>query len=241
MRMLGAFRKNMFLRYLPVYIGELIIIFLGITLSWWFEEWRQEKQERQLEAQHLINLKSNLETDSITMNSELADMKESMRRLKALEKAIQNNQTDSLGFYLRSMIMVAEFHPNDSEFEVIKSTGDIGLIADDTLRRDIMTLYEVVYGQVAFRVDLNHQAVISNNWDYAVNNFDLNKVMRSGHESEIVLNLNTPEKRMIMLNKIDLSLLTTQVTIRRFEECLNKITSVRSRVSRRLTIITAEL
>lgn len=225
----------MVIRYVPVYIGELIIIFLGITLSWWFEEWRQEKQERQLEVQHLINLRSNLETDSMTMNSELLDMKESMRRLKALEKAIQNNQTDSLGFYLRSMIMVAEFHPNDSEFEVIKSTGDIGLIADDTLRRDIMTLYEVVYGQVTFRVELNHQAVISNNWDYAVNNFDLNKVMRSGHESEIALNLKSPERRMVMLNKIDLSLLTTQVTIRRFEECLSRITSVRSRVSRRLS------
>lgn len=237
MRILRHLKQNFAVRYLPFYLGELTIIFLGITLSWWFEEWRQNKQDRQREALHLINLSSNLGTDSIMMSGELADMKESKRRLEALEKAIVTGQTDSLGYYVRSMIMVAEFHPNDSEFEVIKSTGEIGLIMDDTLRRDIMTLYEVVYGQIAFRIDLNHQAVIINNWDYAVKNFDLNKVIRSGHESEMKLNLKSDAAILELRNKIDLSLLTTKVTIRRFEEGLSKINQVRSRIDQRLTFI----
>lgn len=241
MRVFRYFRGNLALRYLPIYVGELVIIFLGITLSWWFEEWRQDKQDRQRESLHLTNLRSNLETDSLTMSGELADMKESMRRLKALEKAIETGETDSLGHYIRSMIMVAEFHPNDSEFEVIKSTGEIGLIEDDTLRRDIMTLYEVIYGQIAFRIDLNHQAVISNNWDYAVNNFDLNKVIRSGHESELKLDLKSDGRKMILRNKIDLSMLTTMVTIRRFEDGLSKISKVRTRIENRLNAIASEL
>ena len=237
MPFLRHFRKSLTLRYLPMYAGELIIIFLGITLSWWFEEWRQDKQDRQREALHLTNLNSNLETDSTTMSMELADMKESVRRLNALEDAMKNGQTDSLGHYIRSMIMVAEFHPNDSEFEVIKSTGEIGLIMDDTLRRDIMTLYEVVYGQIAFRVELNHQTVISNNWDYAVNHFDLSKVIRAGHEAEMDLNLTTDQSKQILKNKIDLSLLTTMVTIRRFEDGIQKIREVRSRIQKRLQMI----
>lgn len=237
MPFLRHFRKTLTLRYLPIYAGELIIIFLGITLSWWFEEWRQDKQERQREALHLTNLNSNLETDSTTMSMELADMKESVRRMKALENAMENGRTDSLGYYIRSMIMVAEFHPNDSEFEVIKSTGEIGLILDDTLRRDIMTLYEVVYGQIAFRVELNHQTVISNNWDYAVNHFDLSKVIRAGHEAEMNLNLTSDESKQILKNKIDLSLLTTMVTIRRFEDGIQKIREVRTRIKKRLQTI----
>lgn len=234
MPFLRHFRKTLALRYLPMYAGELIIIFLGITLSWWFEEWRQDKQERQSEALHLTNLYSNLETDSSTMTMELADMKESVRRLKALEQAIETGRTDSLGHYIRSMIMVAEFHPNDSEFEVIKSTGEIGLIMDDTLRRDIMTLYEVIYGQIAFRVELNHQTVITNNWDYAVNHFDLSKVIRAGHESELNLDIRSKESKQILKNKIDLSLLTTMVTIRRFEDGIEKIREVRNRIQKRL-------
>lgn len=241
MRTLRHFRKGLILSYLPVYAGELIIIFLGITLSWWFEEWRQDKQDRQRESLHLSNLSSNLETDSLTISTELADMRESLRRLKALEKAIDTGKTDSLGHYVRSMILVAEFHPNDSEFEVIKSTGEIGLIVDDTLRRDIMTLYEVVYGQIAFRIDLNHQAVIINNWDYAVNNFDLSKVIRAGHESEMKFNIKSDEGKLVLKNKIGLSMLILNVTIRRFEEGIRKISEVRSRISGRLSAISADL
>ena len=237
MPFLRHFRKTFALRYLPMYAGELIIIFLGITLSWKFEEWRQNKQERQLEALHLINLSSNLDTDSLTIIRELADMKESLRRLNALEQAIQSGHTDSLGHYIRSMIIVAEFHPNDSEFEVIKSTGEIGLILDDTLRRDIMTLYEVVYGQIAFRAELNHQMVISNNWKYAVDHFDLSKVIRSGHESEMKLKLTSAEDIQVLKNNIDLTLLTTMVTIKRFEVGLNKISQVQSRIKKRLKSI----
>jgi len=241
MRALRHFRKGLILSYLPVYAGELIIIFLGITLSWWFEEWRQDKQERQRESLHLSNLRSNLETDSATISIELSDMKESLRRLKALEKAIDTGTTDSLGHYVRSMILVAEFHPNDSEFEVIKSTGEIGLILDDTLRRDIMTLYEVVYGQIAFRIELNHQAVIINNWDYAVKNFDLSKVIRAGHESEMKFNLKSDEGKMVLKNKVGLSMLILNVTIKRFEEGIRKIGEVRSRISGRLTAISTDL
>ncbi|MFZ9981586.1 MAG: hypothetical protein ACO3FI_06110 [Cyclobacteriaceae bacterium] len=241
MRALRHLRKGLIFSYLPVYAGELLIIFLGITLSWWFEEWRQDKQDRRRESLHLSNLHSNLETDSATISIELSDMKESLRRLKALEKSIDTGTTDSLGHYVRSMILVAEFHPNDSEFEVIKSTGEIGLILEDTLRRDIMTLYEVVYGQIAFRIELNHQAVITNNWDYAVKNFDLSKVIRAGHESEMKFNLKTAEDKMVLKNKIGLSMLILNVTIRRFEEGIRKISEVRSRISRRLSGISANL
>lgn len=225
------------MRYLPMYAGELIIIFLGITLSWKFEEWRQNNQERESEKLHLMNLESNLETDSTTMTRELVDMNESVRRLKALEKAIETRKTDSLGHYVRSMIIVAEFHPNDSEFEVIKSTGEIGLILDDTLRREIMTLYEVVYGQIAFRAELNHQMVISNNWSYAVQHFDLGKVIRSGHESEMKIDLTTEHGKQVLKNNIDLTMLTTMVTIRRFEVGIEKISQVKARIKKRLSAI----
>ncbi|MEY3404756.1 MAG: hypothetical protein RL161_186, partial [Bacteroidota bacterium] len=62
MRIYRYFTGTTALRYLPIYIGELLIIFLGITLSWWFEEWRQDKQDLQREALHLTNLRSNLDT-----------------------------------------------------------------------------------------------------------------------------------------------------------------------------------
>lgn len=237
MPFLRHFRKTLTLRYLPMYAGELIIIFLGITLSWKFEEWRQNIQERELEKLHLMNLNSNLETDSTTMTRELLDMNESVRRLNALEKEIESKGSDSLGHYIQSMIIVAEFHPNDSEFEVIKSTGEIGLILDDTLRREIMTLYEVVYGQIAFRAELNHQMVISNNWSYAVQHFDLSKVIRSGHESEMKLDLTSMQGKQVLKNNIELTLLTTIITIRRFEEGIEKISQVRSRIKKRLGAI----
>lgn len=42
------------------YAGEFMIIFLSITFTWWFDEWRQEKADREEEVFILKNPDANL-------------------------------------------------------------------------------------------------------------------------------------------------------------------------------------
>lgn len=50
------------------YLSEVIVIFLGISISFWFDEWRNHRRERELEYKMLQNLKENLVQDTLLIS-----------------------------------------------------------------------------------------------------------------------------------------------------------------------------
>ncbi|MFM7328712.1 MAG: hypothetical protein ACKO3B_08285 [Bacteroidota bacterium] len=225
------------LRSLPQYVGEFLIIFLGITMSWWFDDWREEIEERKQEAMHLRNLVYNLESDSTTFMEELAFIQTSEKRLRYLSQALNGGDRDSIGYNLTSMILIPEFHPNRSEFEAIKATGEIRLIKDPALVREIMSHYEVEYGRLESRVFFYQKAIMDYAWDFAMDNLDMSKAFNSRQQDNFRLNLDNSQEHFEMKNKITLCLLATKITRERFQQSLERITHLRQLISARLAVI----
>ena len=225
------------MRSLPRYVGEFLIIFLGITMSWWFDDWREEIEDRKQEAMHLRNLMYNLESDSTTFMEELTFIQGSEKRLIYLSRALSGGDRDSIGYNITSMILIPEFHPNRSEFEAIKATGEIRLIRDPALVREIMTHYEVEYGRLESRVFFYQKAIMDYSWDFAMENLDIGKALNSGQREDFQLNLDNRQEHFEMKNKITLCLLATKITRERFQDSLNKITMLRQLIKARLAVI----
>jgi len=225
------------MRSLPRYIGEFLIIFLGITLSWWFDDWREEIEERKQEAMHLRNLMYNLESDSATFMEELNFIQISRKRLLYLSAALNGGDRDSIGYNLTSMILIPEFHPNRSEFEAIKATGEIRLIKDPALIREIMTHYEVEYGKLESRVFFYQKAIMDYSWDFAIDNLDIGKALNSGQQEKFRLTLDNSQEHFEMQNKITLCLLATKITRDRFQSSLEKISTLKQLIKARLAVI----
>jgi hypothetical protein len=132
-------------KYFIRYSVELVVIFTGITLSFAFDEWRKDRDNRAEERVLLEGLSKDLKDKLEQLKSDSA-LIEQIKLLttvmltgKAKEvldaRALQRMMTDGL---LGSI----DFQPDAATYSVMKSTGKLGLIRNDTLRTQIIHLVE---------------------------------------------------------------------------------------------------
>ena len=226
--------------HLLKYAGEFIIIFSSITFTWWFDEWRQERDDRTEEAKILKNLDANLKQDSLNLATELKFIKKTEFTfddfLVKLEKR-DLKETDSSGFLIRRLIVAPEFHPNSATFEAIKSTGELKLIQDDSLAQEIMNLYEVTYEQLDFLIDIYNRTSIETIWNYSIENHDLVRVLGAPANRIYKLSFSNDGERKLLINKIMFSMMAISYTTYRTNNSLEHISEVRKRIRRRIEVL----
>lgn len=124
------------------YLSEVIVIFLGISISFWFDEWRNHRRERELEYKMLQNLKENLVQDTLLI-SLTAGGGELMA--KGVEKLVQFKQDaeiiDSVSFYIDMAASYTGILANQTAYEEMKQTGNTRLIQNDSLKKSILGHY----------------------------------------------------------------------------------------------------
>ena len=49
------------------YLSEIVIIFLGISMSFWFDEWRNNRKDRETEQIILRGVRDNLVRDTLSL------------------------------------------------------------------------------------------------------------------------------------------------------------------------------
>jgi hypothetical protein len=129
------------------YLSEIVIIFLGISMSFWFDEWRGNRKDRETEQIILRGVRDNLVRDTLSLRAMIpygVRIIECSNKLLALkdEKEIK----DSLNTYLDMALTTMSFNATQTTYEEMKQTGRTSLIQDDTLRKAIITHYTVFMG-----------------------------------------------------------------------------------------------
>ena len=119
-------------------LGEVLLIFIGISLAVAFQNWNEQRVARQKEQHFLNELKSNLEQD-------IEQLDQLYRLLKARKERAQS-VLDILGDIPKEIDTAAlitnversgwffTFRPNLSTYNEIISTGSLDLIRSDTLK-----------------------------------------------------------------------------------------------------------
>jgi hypothetical protein len=128
-------------------LGELVLIFLGITLAIAFQNWNEQKKQERLEGVVLQQLKVALDNDLQDVNANLATHN---RGKKSCQKMLQILTSPGLVApedLLRNVMPAIDFTflvSDISTYEYLKSVG-LHIIQNDSLRRQITYLYDVVY------------------------------------------------------------------------------------------------
>jgi hypothetical protein len=129
------------------YLSEIVIIFLGISMSFWFDEWRGNRKDRETEQIILRSVKENLIRDTLSLRymipygEKIINCSNKFLALKE-EKEIK----DSLDTYLDIALTSMSFNATQTTYEEMKQTGRTSLIQDDTLRKAIIAHYTVYIG-----------------------------------------------------------------------------------------------
>jgi len=129
-----------------LFFFELFVIILGISISYFANEWRLDQKERKEEKQLLSELRSNLVKDTISIQNEIKFLKEITRMADSIIRHEDLTPIqDSLGIYLLAQMNYAGSNFNDLTYKELKQTGKSAIISNRDLLKDIISLYEREY------------------------------------------------------------------------------------------------
>jgi len=141
-----AFRLEQFGRYFWYAIGEILLIFAGITLALWFGNWNEERQLRELELHTLKEIVADLTVNAELIEQSIEDdgryVEVCERFLNAVSSRRPWQDADAKDIF-QCQFWTSPFI-NSAAYESLKSKG-ADLISDSKVRNAIVDLYEHVY------------------------------------------------------------------------------------------------
>jgi hypothetical protein len=130
--------KEIFIQYL----FEIIVIFIGISISFWFDEWRNNRKDKEMERKHLSDLRDNLQQDTFLLSFQIENgdrLINSSRKLAAFKN--DADILDSVNIHIDNATSYLFLQTNQTAYEEIKLTGHTSLITNDTLKKSILGYY----------------------------------------------------------------------------------------------------
>lgn len=128
------------------YVFEFISIFLAITLAFLLDRWNDNRKDRIAETKILEEIYNGLERDSLDLANDEKYFKIAFRGIQYFNdiidgKIVENDSLTTFYFLFSRESIVVQ---NKSGYESLKSRG-LETIENDSLRRQIINLYEVDY------------------------------------------------------------------------------------------------
>ena len=136
-------------RNIKYYIAELLILVLGITLSFVLNEYRQQQRDLKLEDDLLHQFRDNLILDSIMLSGQTKSLEirtDFSRYLLGLGD--DEVYHDSVGLSLVYLMNYGGFYASDITYQEMRSLGNSRLIRNKTLLNELIQLYEMDYDLV---------------------------------------------------------------------------------------------
>jgi hypothetical protein len=134
--------KHQLANELSKYILEIFIIFVGISISFVFEEWRDDRRDLDVAKRNLQSLRSSLLQDTfvltgmINLGQRFVYSSEKLSYFKA-----DSEVADSLNQYIDHAASYLAFKPNLMAYNEISNAGHTNLIQNDSLRRAFLSYY----------------------------------------------------------------------------------------------------
>ena len=131
-------------------IGEVLLIFIGITLAIAFQNWNEKRKTTHVEKAVLEQLKVALQNDLADVNANIATHKRGKDHCQKSLKALTASEAVNPGLFLQSATQAVDFTfliSDVSTYEYLKSVG-LHIIRNDSLRKQITSLYDVKYESI---------------------------------------------------------------------------------------------
>lgn len=127
---------------LEKYVSEILVIFIGISISFFFDEWRENRRDEETIRKHLTFLRTNLVQDTIQLTGMIHYGSQFVRSIHKLSSFKRDSEiTDSISFYIDNAASYLTFKPNQMAYEEIKQTANTNLIKNDSLKTLFLSYY----------------------------------------------------------------------------------------------------
>ena len=158
----------------PEYLLEILVLIVGIYGAFALENWNDERKELKLEANYYCRLLEDIRIDQEKLASYEKDVQYRLACSNKMVAALQqsNTRSDQVIYLLQEVNGGSSLStkPTTSAFEDIKSSGNLNLIRDMTLKSKLTNYYDEAQ-TILDNVNYNNTAMSNR-----VINLDFNKV-----------------------------------------------------------------
>ncbi|MDF0708702.1 DUF6090 family protein [Flagellimonas okinawensis] len=160
--------ENKFSKYLIYAFGEIILVVIGILIALQINNWNEERKNSQLEKNYLLSISTDLE--NLTYNTQriyVDQFDEKIENLLFAKKYIEepfaiSDTIDFINTITKGAASFSGFYLVDDEaYQELVSTGNLRLISNDSLRKDLSEFY----------TDMKVQAELSKRYNTEYGNY----------------------------------------------------------------------
>lgn len=142
------------------------MVVLGITISFWFQDWRQARSDRAEEARLLAGFARELRIDIDLLKQRresLAAGAASVRDLLAKAAELDDRAIDAA---MDHALAYTSFRPSKATYLELTQTGGSRLVQDKELLHDLITIYEGAYSGATEWDHINRTFVLDRMFPY---------------------------------------------------------------------------
>jgi hypothetical protein len=134
------------MKYMRYAIGEIVLVVIGILIALQINNWNEDRKENNIENKILVEISNGLRQDLLDIRSNMSEHRAGLKACEYYFDLFTNKQVqaDSINYYYTYLTRGYISIQNKSGYESLKSRG-LELIKDDSLRNDIIKLYEQDY------------------------------------------------------------------------------------------------
>tara|TARA_R110001632_G_scaffold54410_9_gene133342 strand:+ start:1623 stop:2381 length:759 start_codon:yes stop_codon:yes gene_type:complete len=127
-----------FSKYLLYAIGEIILVVIGILIALQINNWNENRKNSVLIDSYKINLIENLSLDSLMINETISKIEGELNQIYKFEQRVSNSSYPydtilNIARYDYSYTIEVHFNFIGDTYQVLNSTGDIGLFNNDII------------------------------------------------------------------------------------------------------------
>lgn len=190
-------------RYMRYAIGEIVLVVVGILIALQINNWNENRKDNNIENKILVEISNGLREDLIDIRSNMSQHRAGLKACKYYHDLFTSKpvQADSINYYFKYLTMGYISIQNKSGYESLKSRG-LELIKDDSLRIDIIKLYEQDYPFISKLEEQDPEGNFHDSYFKEINNhispnliFDENGDIKS---IQLPLNITEAEQKKIL-------------------------------------------
>ena len=190
-------------KYMKYAIGEIILVVIGILIALQINNWNENRKENNIENKILVEISKGLKQDLIDIKTNMSAHRAGLKACEYYYDIFTNKQvqTDSINYYYSYLTRGYISIQNRSGYESLKSRG-LELIKHDSLRNDIINLYEQDYPFIMKLEEQDPEGNFYDNYFKEINNhISPNLIFNNYGEMESIelpLNVSETEQKKIL-------------------------------------------
>ncbi|WP_394750998.1 DUF6090 family protein [Spongiimicrobium salis] len=155
-------------------IGELLLIFLGITMAIWFNNWNETQKSNKTELKSIQEIKNAIRQDLVDINENISGFGKRVYLYELILEHIDGELplSDTLKYHLPYMQGVTTFLSNIGPYETLKSRG-LETITNDSIRLKISLYYDFEYEKIQTNERQHYEHYINNMKPLIIQKFNL--------------------------------------------------------------------